>query len=92
MAEKTVENSKKVINREFDGVVVGAKADKTISVLVKTVKVHSKYKKQYTVSKKYAVHDEKGQAKVGDIVKFAECRPISKTKKWRLVSVVKTSA
>ena len=59
--------------------------DKTIVVKVDRVKNHSKYKKQYTVSRNYKVHDEKGTGKVGDIVEFIECRPMSKTKRWRLV-------
>ena len=80
---------KKAISRNFEGEVVSSKAEKTITVLVKIKKMHLKYKKQYTVSKKYTVHDEKGLAKEGDVVIFEECRPMSKTKKWRLVSLKK---
>lgn len=76
-----------VIRRRFSGEVVSAK-DKTISVLVKTTKIHPKYQKQYVVSSKYAVHDEKNAAAVGDTVVFQECRPLSKTKRWRLIEVV----
>lgn len=75
--------------RTFEGVVVGDKMAKTISVLVVSAKMHPKYKKQYKVSKKYKVDDSKKQAKIGDTVIFEECRPISKDKKWRLISVVK---
>ena len=80
---------KKAINRKFEGEVVSSKAEKTISVLVKIKKMHPKYKKQYTESKKYSVHDEKSLAKEGDKVIFEECRPMSKTKKWRLISLKK---
>lgn len=78
---------KKTIKRKFEGEVVSDAREKTISVLVKTAKMHPKYKKQYITSKKYAVHDEKGRAKKGDVVSFIECRPISKTKRWTLLSV-----
>ena len=80
---------KKITKRTFTGVVVTAGMDKTISVLVETKKLHIKYKKQYKSSSKYHVHDEKGLAKVGDKVKFVECRPLSKTKRWRLLEIVK---
>lgn len=82
-------NENKVIHRQFEGSVVSEKEDKTIHVLVKTEKMHPKYKKQYMTNKKYAVHDEKNVAKVGNVVLFQECRPISKTKKWRLIKIIK---
>ena len=75
-------------HRQFHGTVVSASAAKTIHVLVKTVKTHAKYRKQYVSVKKYAVHDENRTAKPGDAVVFAECRPISKTKRWRLVKII----
>jgi small subunit ribosomal protein S17 len=77
-------DSKKII-RSLNGIVVSNKMDKTIVVKVDNVKVHSKYKKRYVVSKRYSVHDEKNKFKVDDKVKFVECRPISKNKKWRVV-------
>lgn len=77
--------------RQFEGSVVSTREDKTIHVLVETVKMHQKYRKQYTTGKKYAVHDEKQAAKEGDWVRFEECRPMSKTKRWRLTEVVKTA-
>lgn len=80
----------KVINkRKIQGVVKSAKMAKTIVVEVVNFKVHPKYKKQYKVNKKFKVHDEKNLAKPGDRVIFQECRPISKEKKWRLISIVK---
>lgn len=78
----------KVMKRQFQGEVVGANEQKTNHVKVKTIKMDEKYRKQYATSKKYAVHDEKGNAKVGDVVSFEECRPLSKTKRWRVVEVV----
>ncbi|MCK4554215.1 30S ribosomal protein S17 [Candidatus Parcubacteria bacterium] len=74
---------KSVIKKKFDGIVVSDKMDKTIVVKVDRVKIHPKYKKRYTVSKKYKVHDEKNKFKEGDKVSFVECRPLSKDKRWR---------
>jgi small subunit ribosomal protein S17 len=75
-----------IINRTFDGVVVSDKNDKTIVVKVESVKKHPKYQKRYTVSQKYKVHDEKNQFHVGDKVKFVECRPLSRDKRWRVIT------
>jgi small subunit ribosomal protein S17 len=75
-----------VIRKKFDGVVASDKMDKTISVLVETVKVHPRYGKRYTVSRKYKVHDESNKYKEGDKVNFVECRPLSKSKRWRVVN------
>lgn len=81
--------TKIVTRREFQGEVVSGPKDKTIQALVKTIKTHAKYHKQYVSAKKYAVHDEKHEAKVGDLIVFQECRPYSKTKKWRLVKIIR---
>lgn len=75
---------KERIYRKFSGVVVSDKMSKTIVVKVDTVVVHPKYGKRYVSSKKYKVHDEKEQFKEGDLVKFVECRPLSKDKRWRV--------
>ena len=61
---------------------------KTIVVEVNKVKMHPLYKKRYTVRKKYYAHDEKEEAKVGDIVRIRQTRPLSKLKRWRLVEIV----
>lgn len=71
--------------KRFKGVVVSAKGDKTAVVRVDSAKVNQKYKKRYTVSTKYHVHDEKNVSKEGDKVTFIECRPLSKNKRWRLI-------
>lgn len=81
--------NKKTIVRKFIGEVVSAAMKKTIVVRIDAMKLHEKYNKSYKVSQKYSVHDEKGDAKVGDTVSFVECRPLSKTKRWRLVEVLK---
>ncbi|MBD3310915.1 MAG: 30S ribosomal protein S17 [Candidatus Magasanikbacteria bacterium] len=85
----TKDDDKKIIKRQHQGEVVSTKGNKTINVLVSKKKWHSKYEKQYRVDDKYPVHDEKQEAGVGDIVLFEECRPISKTKRWRLIKIVK---
>lgn len=71
--------------RRFRGTVVSNAMQKTIVVRVDGHKRHPKYNKTYRVSQKFHVHDEKGAAKTGDVVEFVECRPLSKTKRWRLV-------
>jgi small subunit ribosomal protein S17 len=82
---QNLNNKQQVIKRRFNGIVVSDKMDKTITVKVDRVKVHPKYKKRYTVSKKYKVHDEKNKFKEGDKVTFVECRPLSKDKRWRVI-------
>ena len=77
------------IYREFTGLVTSVAMAKTITVRVDVMKMNQKYQKKYRVSTKYHVHDEKGEAKAGDTVRFVECRPLSKTKRWRLVEVMK---
>ncbi len=79
------EDKKTIIRKKFNGVVVSDKMDKTISVLVESVKVHPRYGKRYKVSNKYKVHDESNKYKDGDKVSFVECRPLSKSKRWRVL-------
>lgn len=74
----------------FTGTVVSDKMEKTIVVSVETFGVNAIYKKRVTKSKKFHVHDENNTAKVGDVVKFMETRPLSKTKFYTLVEVVQT--
>jgi small subunit ribosomal protein S17 len=77
--------------QERQGTVVSAGADKTIIVRVDTVKVHPMYKKVIKRSAKLHAHDESNEAKVGDIVRLVETRPISKLKRWRLQEVVEAA-
>jgi len=81
---KAASHTEKFI-RKFAGVVVSNKNDKTVVVLVETVKMHPKYQKRYTVSRRYKVHDEKNQYKEGDKVSFIPCRPLSRDKRWRVL-------
>jgi len=71
----------------FIGKVVSLKQSKTATVAVERVKIHPIYKKRFKRSTKYQVHDEIG-TKVGDVVKFADSRPFSKSKKWKILQVV----
>ncbi|MFD1178935.1 30S ribosomal protein S17 [Paenibacillus puldeungensis] len=70
------------------GKVVSDKMDKTIVVAVETYKKHNLYHKRIKYTKKFKAHDENNTAKIGDIVKIVETRPLSKDKRWRLVEVV----
>jgi len=70
------------------GKVVSTSMEKTITVQVDTYKNHPLYKKRVKYSKKYKAHDEEEKAKVGDIVKIVACRPLSKTKRFVLDSIV----
>ena len=77
--------------QELVGKVVSASSDKTITVLVETYKKDTLYGKRVKYSKKYAAHDEKNEASVGDTVRIIETRPLSKTKHFRLVEIVETA-
>lgn len=77
-------NSRKV----YVGRVVSAKNDKTITVLVETYRKHPLYGKRVKYSKKFRSHDELNTAKEGDIVEIMETRPLSATKRFRLVKIV----
>lgn len=72
----------------YQGRVVSDKMDKTITVVVETYKNHKVYSKRVKYSKKFKAHDENNEAKVGDIVKIMETRPLSATKRFRLLEIV----
>jgi len=74
--------------KTLTGVVSSDKGDKTIVVTVATRKTHPIYKKQYTYSKKFMAHDEANEAKEGDKVIIAECKPLSARKRFTLQKVV----
>lgn len=78
--------------RIMTGVVVSASGDKTISVSVESYRKHRLYGKRVKQTKKFAAHDEHNQAQVGDVVKLMETRPLSKTKKFRLLEIVETKS
>lgn len=73
--------------KEFVGEVISDKVSQTRVVLVKTVQMHPLYKKRFIVKKKYYVHDEANVSKLGDTVKIRESKPISKLKRWTLITV-----
>lgn len=81
-------SQRKTLRKVRVGKVVSDKMDKTIVVSVETYKKDPKYGKRVKYSKKFKAHDENNTAKVGDIVKIMETRPLSKDKRWRLVKVV----
>ena len=83
MAEETVRKQRK----QRTGVVVSDAMDKTVVVQVESRKPHPLYRKVVKHFKKFYAHDEENAAKVGDEVTIVECRPLSKTKRWRLVNV-----
>lgn len=72
--------------RVMQGVVVSDKMDKTVTVKVEHRIMHPLYKKFIRRSKKYAAHDENNACKIGDVVSIRECRPISKRKKWEVLT------
>ena len=77
--------------KTLTGVVTSDVADKTITVTVTSRETHQIYKKQYTVTRKYAAHDENNDAHKGDTVRIVETRPVSKRKAFKLDEVVKRS-
>ena len=76
------------IRRSVHGVVTSDKMDKTITVLVETYKRHAKYGKRVKYIKKLKAHDENNEARIGDVVEIVETRPLSATKRFRLVSII----
>lgn len=78
--------------RTYTGVVVSDKMDKTLVVKAERTFVQEEFSKTMRITKKYKVHDENEQAKIGDIVEFFEGRPVSKTKYMYLKQVVKPAA
>ena len=82
---------RETVKKELVGRVVSDTNNKTITVLVETYKKHSKYGKRVKYSKKYAVHDETNKAKMGDVVRIVETKPLSKTKRFYLAEIVQES-
>ena len=78
-------------HQERRGVVVSDAMDKTIVVKVDVIKSHARYKKVIRRSVKFHAHDERNEAHVGDVVRIVETRPLSKTKRWRLVEVLEVA-
>ena len=73
------------------GVVVSAQNDKTVTVLVERQFAHPLYTKQVKKTKKYRAHDETNEYQTGDVVRIVETRPLSKTKRWRVIELLERS-
>jgi len=89
----TAENktAERGLRKQREGIVVSDCQDKTIVVNVERRVSHPLYQKVVRLNKKYYAHDEENQAKVGDKVRIVETRPLSKTKRWRLLSVLSST-
>ncbi len=74
--------------KERVGLIVADRADKTVTVSVEALVRHPKYKKRVRRSKKFMVHDEGNEARVGDTVRIVETRPLSAHKRWRLANII----
>ena len=74
--------------RQLKGKIISDKMVKTVVVEVERIKMHPKYKKRFKSHKKYKAHVEGGDYKVNDFVIIEECNPISKDKKWRVISKI----
>ena len=82
-------SEKRTTRKERIGVVTSDKMEKTITVQVDRGVKHPVYNKLVRTATKFKAHDEKNEAGIGDTVKIVETRPLSKTKRWRLVEIVK---
>ena len=87
-AGKVQKDTRRGRRKERVGLVVSDAADKTVTVSVETLKEHPMYKKRIRRSKKFLVHDERNEARVGDTVRIIETRPLSRRKRWRLASII----
>jgi len=88
MTELVTPAQKRSNRKVRTGKVVSNKMAKTIVVAVERRVAHPLYKKYYTRTKKFMVHDEKQEAGIGDVVRIMETRPLSKRKRWRLVEII----
>ena len=86
------DNANNVALKTFEGRVVSNKMDKTVTVLVERLVKHALYGKYIRRSTKLHAHDEDNSCNEGDVVRLTECRPMSKTKNWRVVEVVARTA
>ena len=87
MSDLTMSEQHKM-RRSLTGRVVSDKMDKTVTVLIERRVTHALYGKIVTRSKKYHAHDEKNECHEGDLVSIEECRPLSKTKSWRVAKLL----
>jgi small subunit ribosomal protein S17 len=89
VAETVQERGRRKVRQ---GVVVSDRQDKTVTVLVERRFPHPLYGKAQTRTKKYHAHDEKNEYQVGDVVRIQETRPLSKTKRWRVLELLERPA
>ena len=75
--------------KQLTGQVIANEMQKTVVVKVERIKEHPKYKRRCRFHKKYKSHDEKGEYHIGDRVVIEECRPLSREKRWRVISKIK---
>ena len=87
-----MEEAKRHLRKTREGRVCSDKADKTSIVVVERRIRHPLYGKEIRVSKKVHAHDEENRAKVGDVVRVMETRPLSRLKRWRLVDIISESS
>jgi small subunit ribosomal protein S17 len=87
-----VATPKKGRRQQRVGRVVSNKMNKTIVVVVETLKKHRIYKRTYKQTKRFQAHDEENICQIGDLVRIEECRPLSKMKHWRLIEIIKPSS
>lgn len=91
MVDNTSERSARGRRKVRTGVVTSDKSDKTVTVRVERQLAHPLYGKQVRKIKKYQAHDEDNQYKEGDVVRITETRPLSKTKRWRVLELLERS-
>src|SRR5579875_648057 len=92
MSDKATETRREGHRNEKVGQVVSTKMQKTIVVEVEMRKAHPKYKRIVRSTRKFYAHDEQNSARVGDVVRIRETRPLSKLKRWNLEEIVRRSA
>lgn len=77
-----------LLKRRLKGVIVSDKMNKTRVVLISRLKKHESYKKYYKISRRFKAHDEKNEYKTGETVVIEETRPMSREKRWRIISKI----
>ena len=92
MADSGQRESRRGQRAQKVGTVVSTKMNKTIVVEVRRRMTHRLYRRVVTRRKKFYAHDERGVARLGDQVRIVECRPLSKSKRWRLATVIRQAA
>lgn len=88
MSTVEIENKARGNRKERVGIVVSDVCDKTITVEVTRRTPHKLYKKVVKIKKRFAAHDQNNEAKKGDVVRIGETRPLSKSKRWRLLEII----